>query len=74
MEPIINKPETFPLVSVIIPAYNKQLQCIMRLHPCVGLVYAWSVDINEEDRVCGGFHVSPLIFGNPKTWSRNSSS
>lgn len=26
----------------------------------VGMVYSWSVDIDEEDRLTGGFHTSPL--------------
>ncbi|MFP5270927.1 glycosyltransferase family 2 protein [Coleofasciculus sp.] len=35
---------------------EKQVQCIMEADASVGLVYAWSVEIDEEDFISGGFH------------------
>ncbi len=37
---------------------EKQIQCFMQSDVSVGLVYAWSVDIDERDSLTGGFHVS----------------
>jgi glycosyltransferase involved in cell wall biosynthesis len=37
---------------------EKQIQCFMQSDVSVGLVYAWSVDIDEQDSLTGGFHVS----------------
>lgn len=37
---------------------EKQVQCLLQSESSVGLVYAWSVDIDEEDLLTGGFHVS----------------
>lgn len=37
---------------------EKQVNCIMTGGEKVGLVYAWSVDINENDQLTGGYHVS----------------
>lgn len=39
---------------------EKQLQCILRCGEEVGLVYAWSEDINESDLLTGGFCASPI--------------
>ena len=37
---------------------EKQVKCLMDADRSVGLVYSWSVEINEEDRFSGGFHAS----------------
>ncbi|PSB45452.1 glycosyl transferase family 2 [Cyanosarcina cf. burmensis CCALA 770] len=37
---------------------EKQLQCMLEAEPSVGVVYAWSVNINEEDLLTGGFQAS----------------
>lgn len=37
---------------------EKQVQCLMQSDASVGLVYAWSVDINEAELFSGGFHIS----------------
>lgn len=42
---------------------EKQVQCILQAEPSVGLVYSWSVDINEQDKLTGDFR-SAKIEGN----------
>ena len=37
---------------------EKQVKCLMDADRSVGLVYSWSVEINEEDCFSGGFHAS----------------
>ncbi|GET35682.1 glycosyltransferase family 2 protein [Microseira wollei] len=37
---------------------EKQVKCIIESDSSVGLVYSWSVDINEDDFLTGGFHAS----------------
>ena len=37
---------------------EKQVKCIINSDSSVGLVYSWSVDINEDDFLTGGFHAS----------------
>ncbi len=39
---------------------EKQVQCMLKVGPSVGLVYAWSVDIDEEDLTSGEFHASTI--------------
>lgn len=39
---------------------EKQVQCMLQAEPSVGLVYAWSVYINEEGLLTGGYSASPL--------------
>ena len=39
---------------------EKQLQCLLDAEPSVGLVYAWSVDIDQEDRLTGEFRASTI--------------
>ena len=39
---------------------EKQVECILEAEPSVGLVYAWSVDIDEEDLVTGEFRASQI--------------
>ena len=34
---------------------EKQVQCILQAEPSVGVVYAWSLDINEQGLLTGGF-------------------
>lgn len=34
---------------------EKQVECILQAEPCVGLVYAWSVNIDEEDLIIGKY-------------------
>lgn len=51
---------------------EKQVNRIIKADQSVGLVYAWSVDINENDHLTGGFHVAeyegkvylPLLYHN----------
>jgi glycosyltransferase involved in cell wall biosynthesis len=51
---------------------KKQVQSMLQAEPSVGLVYAWSVDINEEGLLTGGYNASllegkvyiPLVYGN----------
>ncbi|MGL6284411.1 MAG: glycosyltransferase family 2 protein, partial [Microcoleaceae cyanobacterium] len=51
---------------------EKQVNCMIKADQSVGLVYAWSVDINENDQLTGGFHVAeyegkvylPLLYHN----------
>lgn len=37
---------------------EKQLDCLMKSEPSVGVVYSWSLDINEQDLLTGGFYNS----------------
>ncbi|MFB2983758.1 glycosyltransferase family 2 protein [Microseira sp. BLCC-F43] len=37
---------------------EKQVKCMIKSDSSVGLVYSWSVDINEDDFLTGGFHAS----------------
>ena len=39
---------------------DKQVQCFLNAEPSVGLVYAWSVDIDQEDRLTGEFRASTI--------------
>ena len=39
---------------------QKQVQCMLNAGPSVGLVYAWSVIIDEQDRLTGDFRASPI--------------
>jgi glycosyltransferase involved in cell wall biosynthesis len=39
---------------------EKQVQCMLQADSSVGVVYSWSVDIDEEDRLTGGFYNSNL--------------
>jgi glycosyltransferase involved in cell wall biosynthesis len=39
---------------------EKQLECLIKSEPSVGVVYSWSVDINEEDLLTGGFYNSTI--------------
>lgn len=39
---------------------EKQVQCLLGSEPSVGVVYAWSVDIDEEGLLTGGFYNSTL--------------
>lgn len=41
---------------------EKQVQCLLQAEPSVGLVYAWSVDIDEEGLLTGGFS-APILEG-----------
>jgi glycosyltransferase involved in cell wall biosynthesis len=51
---------------------EKQVNRMLKADQSVGLVYAWSVDINENDHLTGGFHVAeyegkvylPLLYHN----------
>lgn len=40
------------------PNIEKQVKCMIYSDFSVGLVYSWSVDINEDDCLTGGFHAS----------------
>ena len=37
---------------------EKQVQCLVEADPSVGLVYSWSVEIDENDLLKGGFHAA----------------
>jgi len=37
---------------------EKQVDCMIRSPVTVGMVYAWSFNIDEQDNMTGGFHVS----------------
>lgn len=37
---------------------EKQVCCIVQSGPLIGFVYSWSLEINEEDDLSGGFHVA----------------
>ena len=39
---------------------EKQLKCLNSLASSVGIVYSWSVDINEQDLLTGGFYNSTI--------------
>jgi glycosyltransferase involved in cell wall biosynthesis len=39
---------------------EKQVQCLLQAEPSVGLSYAWSVDINEDDVLTGEFRASKI--------------
>lgn len=39
---------------------EKQVQCILKAESSVGLVYSWSVDINEQDKLTGDLHASSI--------------
>jgi len=39
---------------------HKQVQCMLNAGPSVGLVYAWSVILDEQDRLTGDFRASPI--------------
>jgi glycosyltransferase involved in cell wall biosynthesis len=39
---------------------EKQIECLLQADLEVGLVYAWSVDIDEQGRLTGGFHAHPF--------------
>jgi len=39
---------------------EKQVSCMLQAEPSVGLVYSWSVDIDEDELATGGFHASTI--------------
>ncbi|MDY6897433.1 MAG: glycosyltransferase family 2 protein [Cyanobacteriota bacterium] len=39
---------------------EKQVQCLLQAESFVGLVYSWSVDINEEDKLTGDFRAADI--------------
>jgi glycosyltransferase involved in cell wall biosynthesis len=39
---------------------EKQVESLSKSEPSVGIVYSWSVDINEEDLLTGGFYNSTI--------------
>ena len=39
---------------------EKQVRCLLKSEPSVGLVYSWSVDIDEKDSPTGGFCASKI--------------
>jgi glycosyltransferase involved in cell wall biosynthesis len=39
---------------------EKQMKCLTSSAPSVGVVYSWSVDINEQDLLTGGFYNSTI--------------
>ena len=39
---------------------EKQVDCVVQADESVGVVYAWSVDIDEEGFLTGGFRASPI--------------
>ena len=39
---------------------EKQVQCLLQAEASVGLVYSWSVDINEKDKLTGDFRASNI--------------
>ncbi|WP_293132070.1 glycosyltransferase family 2 protein [Microcoleus sp. bin38.metabat.b11b12b14.051] len=39
---------------------EKQVECLIESEPSVGVVYSWSVDINEQDLLTGGFYNSTI--------------
>ncbi len=39
---------------------EKQVKCLNSSAPSVGIVYSWSVDINEQDLLTGGFYNSTI--------------
>jgi len=42
------------------PNLEKQIECLTKSEPTVGVVYSWSVDINEQDLLTGGFYNSTI--------------
>jgi len=42
------------------PNLEKQIECLIKSEPTVGVVYSWSVDINEQDLLTGGFYNSTI--------------
>ena len=39
---------------------EKQLECLIKSEPSVGVVYSWSLDINESGLLTGGFYNSTI--------------
>ncbi len=39
---------------------EKQVQCMQQADSSVGLVYSWSIDINEEDKLTGDFRAANI--------------
>jgi glycosyltransferase involved in cell wall biosynthesis len=39
---------------------EKQVYCLQSCSDSVGLVYAWSIDIDEQEQLTGGFHVAQI--------------
>jgi len=39
---------------------EKQVECFIKSEPSVGVVYSWSLDINEKDLLTGGFYNSTI--------------
>lgn len=39
---------------------EKQVRCLLQAEPSVGLVYSWSIDINEEDKLTGDFRAANI--------------
>lgn len=39
---------------------EKQVQCLLESEPSVGVVYSWSLDINQEGLLTGGFYNSTI--------------
>ncbi|MEG4802111.1 glycosyltransferase family 2 protein [Microcoleus sp. ARI1-B5] len=39
---------------------EKQVECLIKSEPSVGVVYSWSLDINEQDLLTGGFYNSTI--------------
>ncbi|KAM3094097.1 glycosyltransferase family 2 protein [Phormidesmis sp. 146-35] len=39
---------------------EKQVQCLLASPKSVGLVYSWSIDIDEQDQQTGGFHAAKI--------------
>jgi glycosyltransferase involved in cell wall biosynthesis len=39
---------------------EKQVECLIKSEPSVGVVYSWSLDINEKDLLTGGFYNSTI--------------
>ena len=42
-------------------AIAKLVACLQRSRPTVGVVYAWSMDIDEQDEPTGGFHAATIV-------------
>jgi len=41
-------------------ALSKLVACLQGCRPTVGVVYAWSIDIDEQDEPTGGFHTATI--------------
>lgn len=39
---------------------QRQITCFLSSSPAVGVVYAWSIDIDANDRFTGGFHAATI--------------